>query len=161
MTRSLATLVVAPALVMGLASCGAPEPDGPPRLRLGQDECVECGMIISDDRFAASREIVEARGRRFEAFDDLGCLFDRERSMPEVRAARAWVGNHAGGGWVQLESAVLVASDEMHTPMGFGVAAYSSSAEAVKAAERLKGSIIDQAAARERRAAQSRRRTDG
>ena len=41
-------------LLVLLTACGQDAPAGPPTVRYGQDPCAGCGMIISDDRFAAA-----------------------------------------------------------------------------------------------------------
>ena len=50
MSRLLIILGAGLAAASLLAGCDRAPLSGPPELRLGRDECVECGMIINDDR---------------------------------------------------------------------------------------------------------------
>ena len=57
--RSNSVLVATVTLVMAAAGCSSSDPTAPPTVYYGQDVCVMCGMIISDERFAAAM-IVDA-----------------------------------------------------------------------------------------------------
>lgn len=133
MNRRLAAV----SLLALLPACTSRPLDGPPQLRVGRDQCAECGMIISDDRCAAALLIEEKGGyREHELFDDLGCLLDRLKALPtERRVVGVFVRDHADHCWLTASGAWIVSDTGTHTPMGSGLVAVGDRA----AAERLAG----------------------
>lgn len=116
-----------------LAACDRDGLSGPPTLRLGRDECAECGMAIHDES-ASAAILVEQDGRRdYLLFDDIGCLLDLERSRGnELRVIGHFVHDHTGGGWLAGETAVFLVTDgsTLRTPMASGLAAFADTAAA-------------------------------
>lgn len=116
-----------------LAACERDGLSGPPTLRLGRDECAECGMAIHDEP-ASAAIMVEQDGRRdYLLFDDIGCLLDLERSRgTDLRVVGRFVHDHAGGGWLIGEAAVFLVTDgsTLRTPMASGLAAFADQAAA-------------------------------
>lgn len=144
-----------------LWGCGRGSTDGPPEIRLGLDECAECGMAIHDER-SASALVVERDGRReARLFDDIGCMVDFERKeSAESKTAGRFVHDHAGGAWLAGESAVFLAADEavLQTPMASGIAAFADRALAEDGQRRFGGEITDYRGVCERRRAQAEAR---
>lgn len=99
-------------IVVLFSACQRDTPTEPPTLRLGSDECAECGMSIHDEA-ASAAILVERDGRRaFLLFDDIGCLLDLERSRGSERIVLArFVHDHEGSGWLAAENAVFLATD--------------------------------------------------
>src|SRR5581483_4681889 len=58
-------------LLLAFAGCSRQHPGDAPHLRAGSDACARCGMVVSDERFAAG--YVSDRGESV-IFDDLGEL---------------------------------------------------------------------------------------
>ena len=87
-----------------LAACQRDGLSGPPTLRLGRDECAECGMAIHDEPASAAM-LVEQGGRRDHLlFDDIGCMLDLERSREnELSVVGRFVHHRIGGGWIAGE----------------------------------------------------------
>jgi copper chaperone NosL len=115
------------AAALTLSACSrAPNLD-PPELRVGQDTCHECGMIISDARHAAA--ILATRDGLEETylFDDTGEMLDFQ---PPAGAAvdRRFVHDFATGQWIDAAAARFVKSPALRTPMGTGVVAYADEA---------------------------------
>lgn len=120
MVSKLGLLLLCFGVVLG---CGRkPATDAPPSIRLGEDTCDECRMIISDERFAAS--YVTAGGETYR-FDDPGemVLSLRRRSDGMIRA---WVYDYETRKPIRAEEAIFVHSPALHTPMGYGVAAFAT-----------------------------------
>jgi nitrous oxide reductase accessory protein NosL len=136
-------VLVAIAILLA-AGCGREELAGPPELRPGRDECAECGMLIHDER-AASALLVE-RGRRREhlLFDDVGCMLDHEHGA-ELGVVERFVRDHGSREWVGAAGAafLLTESDELHTPMGSGIASFADAADAESAQHELGGEVLD------------------
>ena len=124
-------------LVLVLTACASAPLTGPPSLRLGRDLCAECGMMISDGRFAAGAVMEDDAGRREHAvFDDPGCLLDALRSLPAGRhAEHLFVRDYATGEWVLLADAWVVTGSGARTPMGWGIIAFGDRAAAEGAAK--------------------------
>ena len=111
------------------SGCGSrslePEP-----VRIDQAHCAYCDMIISDERNAA--QAVSAReDTRF--YDDIGCLVrDPSARRPGARLYARAAGDTA---WLPVETAWFALPAGLQTPMGYGLAAYATEAEA-KGADR-------------------------
>ncbi|MBL8885180.1 MAG: nitrous oxide reductase accessory protein NosL [Phycisphaerales bacterium] len=113
----------------GLCGCGRTELAGPPTIRLGKDECVSCGMIISEGKCSGAMLIETAGDRAHLLFDDLGCLLDYKREQAgKVRVVGIFVHDFGDGGWVESNTATYVfgAEGRVHTPMGSGIIAFGS-----------------------------------
>jgi len=132
--------------VLLLASgCRRTQAEGPPDLRVGRDECAECGMLISEDRCACAF-LIEYRGsREYAMFDDLGCMLDYEHDGRDgVRIIRGYVRDHDSRLWVQSDQAVFLFADreKLLTPMGSGVVAFSSADAAGPTREAVGGDLM-------------------
>jgi len=123
---------------LGLVTCGTPSPDQPPKIRYGEDMCDECKMLISEARFAAAYVTESGAIRRF---DDLGGMFAYRQKHPEP-VARYWVHDYKTAMWIRADRATFVQSPEIQTPMGYGVVALASRAEAESLAQAKGGKIL-------------------
>ncbi len=137
MTRQWRTcILVATTLAGGFAGCDRAELTGPPTLRVGRDECVECGMMINEER-CSSALLVEDRGiREFLFFDDIGCMLDYEQQPhAEQRAIERFVHDFATQQWLNARAAVFVAADrqKLTTPMASGLVAFATVEQAQEA----------------------------
>ncbi|MBI4376559.1 MAG: hypothetical protein HY549_08930 [Elusimicrobia bacterium] len=109
-----------------LLGCAAPKHGGPPEIEFGRQECARCGMIVSEDRFAAG--YVSQSGESV-AYDDLGEMLAALKERPELRA-QAWARDLNGGGWLRLDQAHLLQVPGLATPMGTGWVAFLSPEDA-------------------------------
>lgn len=145
--------VTAMALAAAAAiGCDSKPLSGPPMVRLGRDECGECGMIISEDRCSAALLIERDARREYLQFDDVGCMLDVEREgLDGAAVVERHVRDYATRAWIQAERAVFVAADakKLVTPMSSGIAAFSSVEAAQAALVRYEGKTMDYAALRE------------
>jgi len=111
------------ALTLLLAACQSqPDLSQPPGIVYGADICKECGMIISEARFAAAYYTQDGDARRF---DDIGGMLSHHAEHQED-VARFWVHDYETEEWIPAGEAVYVSGNELHTPMGFGVVAFSN-----------------------------------
>lgn len=127
-------------LVLALLGCGA-QTSRP--LIYGSDECAHCHMTLIDPRYAA---VLVTRTGRTIPFDDIGCLAryvsTGEVDVSQARAIRVADYLTPEAALLELEEAVLLASDRVTTPMGYGVVATgvgrgADSLAAALAADRL------------------------
>ena len=125
-----------------LSACTRTELTGPPNLRLGRDECAECGMIINEDRCSAALLISDDGGREHALFDDIGCMLDYERPVTVIET---FVHDHATRAWVPASQATFILVDEksFSTPMGSGMATFADPAQAAAAAAAHAGRTLD------------------
>lgn len=137
--RSLALLLLAP-----LGSCSKPL-SGPPELRLGRDECAECGMLIAEDRCSCALLIDDQGAPRHALFDDVGCLLDYRMKDSAPPVLEAYVHDHQSRAWVPAESAWFVQHDPgaVRTPMGTGLIAFAAESDARAAAQLSAGVVLD------------------
>lgn len=135
--------------VCTLAGCSSNELSGPPDVKLGRQECKECGMLVNEDR-CSSALLVEDRGRRdYWHFDDIGCMLDAERKHKnDVRVLERFVRDHASRAWTPAEQAVFVMAHPktLHTPMGTGIVAFAKREDAEAAQREYAGEVLDYAA---------------
>lgn len=125
-------------LLFTLAACAsAPDITVAPDVRHGEDICERCGMIISDDRYSAAYWTAEGESR---AFDDIGGMLAYHMENHED-VGSFWVHDYNTRDFVAAESTYLVLSD-MHTPMGFGIAACSTEAEAEELAAGQENAMV-------------------
>ena len=110
------------------AGCGA-QARSPEPVPVDRVECAHCGMLISSEDGAG--EILSSNhDTRF--YDDVRCL------------SAAWAANHESaaafvrlrdGGWIDAPSASYARSLSARTPMGSGLVAFATAAQA-RAADR-------------------------
>lgn len=144
------------ACLAGLPACGGDPSGGPPPLRLGRDECGECGMLISEDR-CSSGSLEAADGRRaYVLFDDIGCMLDRERTEDGGRSVlERYVHDYGTRTWVRAEAATYLMAEPgaVRTPMGSGIVAFARREDAESAQRTHGGRLLDYAGLTEARRA--------
>lgn len=145
MKRSLPAILIGIAL---LPACGGEELTGPPEVKLGRHECAECGMLINEDRCSTAL-LVEDRGRRdYWHFDDIGCMLDIERKRAgEVRIIERFVRDYDTKDWLPAQQAsfLMAHPKQLHTPMGTGIVAFATQAQATQAQAQFPGEVHDHA----------------
>ena len=114
---------VAALLAVGLLAGCQPEPQP---LRVGEMACTHCRMTVSDARYGA--ELVATTGKVYP-FDAIECLTAHLADEPAAAesAHSLWVAAFdAPGTLVAVEEAYFLHSDAIQSPMGGGLAAYTS-----------------------------------
>ena len=146
MTRGIRPVPIAScAFLLAVAACSSAVLTGPPSLRLGHDECAECGMIVSDEKFSCALLLEEDTQRSYAVYDDIGCLLDDERDGLDKRSViERYVHDADSHQWVRAEEAFYLVSDSqsMQTPMGSGIAAFAERSKADAAKVRYDGRVL-------------------
>ena len=130
----------------GLTACGGSTitPETPPEIRYGEDVCEQCNMIISDERFAAGLVIEVAQGEfEHRIFDDIGELLAYEKAHTgELTVAATYVHDYNSKEWLDGQHAYYIHSEELQSPMGFGLAAVAQKLEAEALAQAWNGTVL-------------------
>ena len=122
--------------VAALAACSERPVEGPPEIRLGHDECIECGMMIAEERCSAAALVESDAGREHRVFDDIGCLLDWEREHAAsdegagMSVVARFVRDHPSKAWLDAADAVFVDGSRVVTPMASGLLAFRDPAAA-------------------------------
>jgi copper chaperone NosL len=91
-----------------------------------EDNCSQCRMTVSDERFAS--EIITDAGDVLK-FDDLGCLLKYRSQHREQKIAATYIKDYETKQWLAYERAIIVETD-IETPMGSGKIAFTDSMRA-------------------------------
>lgn len=139
---SVASIMAMTAFMM--IGCEPGNSDAPPELRVGDSVCVECNMIISDERFATATVVSDERDRpKTLLFDDFNCQVNHaEAHGEEYPVLRQWVRDHGTKEWLDLEEAFFVHADDLRTPMASHGAAFSDKQRAEQFAEQVEGEVV-------------------
>lgn len=98
----------------------------PEPIQFGKDSCHHCKMTLMDPKFGA--EIVTAKGK-VHKFDDINCMvnFINEKGFKNQDLAHIMVIDLGKpGDLIAAQTAFFVKSDNLNTPMGGGLAAFST-----------------------------------
>ena len=135
--------VLALALLI-VAACGQPATPEPARIRFGETICTECGMIISQPKFAASLAYEESEGRfKSLAFDDIGDMIGYLQEHVALIPAGKWVHDYDSEEWIDAGAAFFVESSAIKSPMGHGLAAFATEEAANTFAGEVDGTVWD------------------
>ena len=116
----------------------------PPEIRYGEDSCTECNMIISDPRYAAGYAYEISAGRYASlAFDDIGDLLAHLEKHHDHKVIAWYVHDYTSEEWIDATTAYYVLSDEIHSPMGHGIAAHATRDGAEALAQSKAGLVLD------------------
>jgi copper chaperone NosL len=126
-----------------LAACGSgPDLDEPPDVRYGEDVCERCLMIINEARYAAAYVTPDGEPR---LFDDIGGMAAYINEAPKdgvpEEVAVFWVHDYDTEEWLKAEEAFYVESEDLATPMGFGIVAFADKNRAEEWAADQAGTI--------------------
>ncbi len=91
-----------------------------------EDNCAQCRMAVSDERFAS--EIISSDGEALK-FDDLGCMLKFRAKRNDVKIAVIFLKDYETKEWITYERAAIIETD-VETPMGSGKLAFADSMKA-------------------------------
>lgn len=126
-------ILVLSLMLLHTAGCKREVTLDPPALHLGQDTCFACGMIVSDERYAAAIVQNQNGERKQFLFDDLGEMV--RFTPPAAAETRYWAHDVESKQWIDAATAHYVRSPANETPMLTGVVAYTTQAAADTAAK--------------------------
>ena len=121
-----------------LSACQSTDVSQPPEIRYGEDVCEECKMIISEPRFAAAYYTPDGTARHFDDLSGM-CIYHNKH---EEEVATFWVHDYDTEEWIDAKEATYVMSEEIHTPMGYGVVAFAETDRAEALAAESSGMLM-------------------
>jgi len=120
--------------------------DKPQPIKLGEDVCEYCKMVIADERFAA--EVITKKGKVYK-FDAIECMVGYYNEN-EGEIKKAYVINFLNPKeFLIAEEAYYVRSPQIRSPMGMNLSAYRSEEEARRALQVKEGEVLNWAQLRE------------
>ncbi|MBK6984296.1 MAG: nitrous oxide reductase accessory protein NosL [Bacteroidetes bacterium] len=113
--------VVLPIILFSFFSCGQKDPDP---IKLNSDNCDNCGMTISNPKFAAV--LFTTKGRTYK-FDDISCLLDYKNDNKEkaINAGLYVASFLSDYKLLPVETAIYIKGDNVKSPMGGNIAAFN------------------------------------
>ena len=121
-----------------LQSCNT----GPQPIQAGVDQCSFCKMTVSDTRFAC--ELITQKGKVYK-FDDTHCMiaFTAAPGWDKSAVKNYYLANFSSPEqWISAENALLVKSDQLKSPMGGNIAAFSNAGNQKTAIENFTGTAV-------------------
>lgn len=133
-------LVVIISIVMSfVTACTAPGGAiQPPTIHYGEDQCMTCGMIINDPRFATAAVV---QGGDPLLFDDIGDYLAYQQAH-HLAPRAVFVHDYRTREWLRAETAWYLLSPNVKTPMGWGLAAFSDESGARQLQAKVSGEIL-------------------
>lgn len=130
-------VATASAFLIFIAGCS----NGPRPIKLGTDSCDYCKMAIADKNFGA--EIITDKGKVFK-FDDTHCLAAfRNEKIDSNNIKEVYLVNYLDPhNFIKAQDAILLKSDELHSPMGGNTAAFENKEKAKPSEDQFKGTYI-------------------
>lgn len=125
-----------------LAACDEKPSDGPPTIRLGDSVCVQCNMIISDERYATATIADGPRGPEPRLFDDFNCQVNYEIENPDEDVHARWSHDRDTSEWLRTSEAHFVMSPQLRTPMASNIAAFATKEAAETAKNEFSGELM-------------------
>lgn len=125
-------------LFLVTTSCNA----GPEPIVTGRDHCDFCKMTVSDDRYGA--EIVTQKGKVFK-FDDAHCIlsFLQAEGFDKSSVKDIYFTDFSNGhSLIKTNEAFFLKSDQLRSPMGGNIAAFSSKDSLDKVQAEFPGTIV-------------------
>ena len=116
------TLILLPLLLFSFTACETTKPEP---IKLNSDNCDNCGMTISNPKFAA--ELFTAKGRAYK-FDDVSCMVNyKNDNKDKANGASFYIADFLGdNSLIPAETAAYITSENVKSPMGGNVAAFSN-----------------------------------
>lgn len=129
-------------------ACSRPQGLRPPEILLGQTDCAQCGMTVSEERYAAGLVLETPAGERLDkVFDDIGCMSEFVRSQHEGKVLARYVKDFNNRQWLAADAACYVRGEAIRSPMGYGLLAVSNNADAQALAAAKSAKVLETSAA--------------
>lgn len=129
-------------MLIALVGCGESNPDAPPEIRLGDSICIECGMIVSDERFGTATIVEGYRGSQALIFDDYNCQRNFELKHPDLKIMTRWSRDYETLEWFHTGDGWFVESVQIRSPMASNLAGFAALERAETYSDTVEGRVI-------------------
>lgn len=126
-------------LLLSLSGCSS----GPQPISFGKDACHFCKMVISDQRFGA--EVITDKNKIYK-FDDAHCVvsFMKSGTVPSTEIASVYLVDFSKKGkLVKAEESFLLKAEQLRSPMGGNVAAFTVADSMKKFQQQISGAAVN------------------
>ena len=114
---------------------------GPKPINYGSDSCDYCSMTIVDRQHAAEIVTKKAKVRKFDAVE---CMINYDREHSETPVALYMAADFdSPGKLIDATKATFLISDQLNSPMGANISAFSSREAAVEKQQQYRGRLLD------------------
>lgn len=114
---------------------------GPKPINYGSDSCDYCRMTIVDRQHSAEIVTEKAKARKFDAIE---CMINYDREHSETPVALYLAADfNSPGELIDATKATYLISDQISSPMGANLSAFSSREAAVEKKQEYGGRILD------------------
>ncbi|MBK8713101.1 MAG: nitrous oxide reductase accessory protein NosL [Niastella sp.] len=116
---------------------------GPTPIKTGTDNCYNCKMTITDERFGA--ELITAKGKIYK-FDDVHCIlsFLKLAAVDGNKIKSVFLTNYCGNHQlIDVNQSNLLKSEQLRSPMGGNIAAFDNTDSLQKIKQRFEGTIVN------------------
>jgi copper chaperone NosL len=122
-----------------LVSCGASQPES---IKYGEDACAYCKMPIANRSFATALLTTQGKTYKFGSIECLAAFLVAGR-VDSDHVHSNWVTDYRNPGhFIKASEASFVLSNQIQSPMGVGLAALATKAEASALSDTLEGVTI-------------------
>jgi copper chaperone NosL len=137
----LAMNVAGPAIITAMMLILPACTTGPEAIRFGKDGCDHCRMTIMDKKFGG--EVITSKGKVYR-FDDIRCMADflNAGSADKTTSTVYFLDYDGSGQLVKSDSAFLMKSDALRSPMGGNTAAFREDSRRQETIKQLNGSGV-------------------
>lgn len=119
--KSAATITAVLFVFISFISCGLP---GPRPIKLNADNCDNCKMTLTSEQYAT--QIVTVKGRQY-VFDDMVCMVAYTKSHAKADFLNYYIADFSHpSDFIEVDHAVLLQSDSLHSPMGGNVIGFEN-----------------------------------
>ncbi len=126
-------------LMLTMQGCSS----GPQPIAFGKDACHFCKMVISDQLFGA--EVITNKNKIYK-FDDVHCVvsFMKSGNVPSTEIASVYLVDFAEKGkLVKAEESFLLQAEQLRSPMGGNVAAFTVADSMKKFQQEIRGVSVN------------------
>lgn len=128
--------IILPAILF-FSSCS---PQGPESILWNKDQCHECKMTLTDQRFGT--ELITEKGRVYK-FDDLYCMIQYAKAHTDIPVRTFYVCHYLSEGeLIDAASCKYVFSREFRSPMRGDIAAFANTSDAASYAEKYGAAVL-------------------
>lgn len=136
--NKVAKVIVPFIILINFSACNNTPPEP---IKLNTDKCSNCGMTISDIKFAT--ELFTTKGR-VHKFDDIDCMIKySNKNKAKTSASEFYVSDYIGANeFIVAKNAVYLKNENFKSPMGGNTVAFSKKDTAVAFGQKYNSTLI-------------------